>query len=149
MLSLNQPVHIEQLNVFYAAQFPWSMGMTKVDAAIQECVLKATEFLRSRGGFTQPLVEKIPNIDEVIEISMVRLTDLSMFDVLKNEDDTSSSLALEVIKSHFGLSNFSRAICEFELIRRFRGFVRPSKLKYWEDKGVIMETELLVRDLSL
>jgi len=142
-LGLNQTVELGQLNVYYAESFPYSPGMTLVDGEIKALVTKMVDFMQLKGATAQKLVEKIPNIDEAIEISMMRLTDLAMFNVMENENGGSSNLLLELLKSHVGLSNYSRAVCEFELMRRCRGFILPCKFKILEEKGNKMEKELV------
>lgn len=143
-LKLNTPpLDLDELTVYSAETFPIAMGMTLVDVEIQEQVTKVTEYLRLRGAVTHKLIEKIPNINDSIEISMVRLTSLKMFNVMENEKGETDFLPWELIKSQVGLSKYSRGCCEFEVMRRCRGFILPNKIEAWEQKGDAMQAALL------
>ncbi|XP_012552755.2 fatty-acid amide hydrolase 2-A isoform X2 [Bombyx mori] len=146
VLNLDEPVNIEDIEVFYMTEAMDSIALIKVDKCIQDAVLEAVQYL-SRCGATVS-EEKFKGLEDSVEISISVF--FSMKDIPNMLQDPADpkrekNLFLEILKCPIGGASRSLQGLSFALIEKTRLFIPKSKTDFYKDKADKLRTEITRR----
>ncbi|XP_023940660.2 fatty-acid amide hydrolase 2-A isoform X2 [Bicyclus anynana] len=144
-LELQRPVAVDRLRIYHMTEATKSIALLSVHPAIQQAVLKATDYLHNKCGATL-CAEKFKELEESVEMSV------SVFFAMKDipnmlQDPLNpkheKSLLMEIIKYFTGNGSRSLQALGFALLRSKLLFIPRRRLAHHRERARRLRTIMM------
>ncbi|XP_067206034.1 fatty-acid amide hydrolase 2-like [Linepithema humile] len=143
-LRLNVPVDLKQLKVYYLQALDNSLGLLSVSSEIKECILKAANYFKNHGIYTEQLPIDWPS--SVVEITFAGLSKIkNPFSLLKdiNHSKLQKHIVAEFGKALLGNSSYTISmLLAIIMLQKHLPFSK-SELSYYTEKEEALRQKLL------
>ncbi|XP_017886684.1 fatty-acid amide hydrolase 2-like [Ceratina calcarata] len=136
---IDDPVNLKDLRVFYVDTINNGSSLKSSTQDMKGAVHRATRHLSEKGVRVEQLAQS--SLKDLWSIMMCVYPNVEMPDLLDPDHPGSKSASLELIKSTFGLSQYSLSVCYVQLLLDTKAFISSETAKhYFQVKNQLRQT---------